>query len=371
MGSGRPARRNCSRRCTPCRRRTRAGSGCAERPSPRSLPAAQQLARRYAAGRESLGDHEQVAAVGLIKAVDGFEPAHGVEFGAYATPTLTGELKRYFRDRTAAVRLPRRLQELRLQIIRARGELAVYLGRTPSTADLAAYLDADEADATEVVAAQHVQHAMSIDASVHTGGSDAEGDVTVAGTVAATTRASPCRSCGCPCPSCCSGCSTVPGVWSIDDTAVDPAREIRTGHGYPDTAVRKQLTWVVTRVAAVTVPVDGRGRQPVPSRSRPAFDGTSSTADCWDVSSANGRSLRRGSAARLATAAGPHAAGSGAEQLPQRRWWASTCMPALTRPPASGRGARSWPVSCLSSSPPDLPCYQRRVRLGSSPMWRR
>jgi RNA polymerase sigma-70 factor (sigma-B/F/G subfamily) len=134
------------------------------------LPVARLLARRYAGGSEPLGDLVQVASLGLVKAVDGFDPARGVEFGAYASPTITGELKRYFRDRTTAVRIPRRLQELRLEMNRARDEL----GRTPGAADL----DADEAEIAEVIAAGHLQYPMSMDAPTAS-----DGDATVADSV--------------------------------------------------------------------------------------------------------------------------------------------------------------------------------------------
>ncbi|MFI5908010.1 sigma-70 family RNA polymerase sigma factor [Dactylosporangium sp. NPDC051541] len=141
------------------------------------LPAAKQLARRYAGSGEPLGDLMGVAALGLVKAVDGFDPDRGLEFGAYATPTVTGELKRYFRDRTSAVRLPRRLQELRLQLNHAREEL----GPTASIPDLAAHLGVDEEEIIEVLAAGHLQHPMSIDAPT---GAD-EDDATVADVVGA------------------------------------------------------------------------------------------------------------------------------------------------------------------------------------------
>ncbi|MFB9447313.1 sigma-70 family RNA polymerase sigma factor [Dactylosporangium vinaceum] len=124
------------------------------------LPAARNLARRYAGSGEPVGDLVQVASLGLVKAVDGFDPERGLEFGAYATPTVAGELKRYFRDRTSAVRVPRRLQELRLEMGKAREEL----GSTATVADLAAHLGVGEAEVAEVITAGHMQHPMSIDA---------------------------------------------------------------------------------------------------------------------------------------------------------------------------------------------------------------
>ncbi|WP_433064547.1 sigma-70 family RNA polymerase sigma factor [Dactylosporangium sp. CS-033363] len=128
------------------------------------LPAARNLARRYAGTGEPAGDLAQVAALGLVKAVDGFDPARGIEFGAYANPTVTGELKRYFRDRTGAVRIPRRLQELRLALNTAREELGSRLGRPPTAEELAVHLGATVAEIGEVERAGHLQRPMSFDA---------------------------------------------------------------------------------------------------------------------------------------------------------------------------------------------------------------
>ncbi|WP_433604691.1 sigma-70 family RNA polymerase sigma factor [Dactylosporangium sp. CA-139114] len=128
------------------------------------LPAARHLARRYCASGEPVGDLAQVAAVGLIKAVDGYDPQRAIEFGAYASPTVTGELKRHFRDRTGAVRLPRRLQELRMRLNRARDELTLALGRPPRAEDLAEHLGAGVDEIVECAAAGHLQRPISIDA---------------------------------------------------------------------------------------------------------------------------------------------------------------------------------------------------------------
>ena len=94
------------------------------------LPAAQRLARRFGRAGEPPDDVAQVGALGLIKAVDGFDATRGVEFGTYATPTILGEIKRYLRDRSAGVRVPRRLQELRLSVNAARDELTRLLYQT-------------------------------------------------------------------------------------------------------------------------------------------------------------------------------------------------------------------------------------------------
>ncbi|WP_432967312.1 SigB/SigF/SigG family RNA polymerase sigma factor [Dactylosporangium sp. CA-233914] len=127
------------------------------------LPAAQRLARRYGGGGETPADLAQVAALGLVKAVDGFDAGHGVEFGTYASPTITGELKRHFRDRGSAIRLPRRLQELRLAVNHARDTLEQDLGRSPTVADLAAEAGVTEDEVVEVIGAARAYRPLSLD----------------------------------------------------------------------------------------------------------------------------------------------------------------------------------------------------------------
>jgi RNA polymerase sigma-B factor len=127
------------------------------------LPAAHRLARRYARAGETAADLAQVAALGLVKAVDGFDPRHGTEFGTYANPTITGELKRHFRDRAAGVRLPRRLQELRMQVNQARDELTQQLGRFPTTADIALGTGLPEAHVVEAAKAAQAYRPLSLD----------------------------------------------------------------------------------------------------------------------------------------------------------------------------------------------------------------
>lgn len=143
------------------------------------LPTARQLARRFGGAGEPFADLVQVAALGLVKAVDGFDPSRGIEFGAYATPTIAGEIKRYFRDRTWGVRLPRRLQELRLQVNHARDELTQQLGRSPTVADLAEHLHTGEEDVIEVVGSGHAYRPVSLDTPTHT----AEETTTIADTI--------------------------------------------------------------------------------------------------------------------------------------------------------------------------------------------
>jgi RNA polymerase sigma-B factor len=126
------------------------------------LPLAYRLARRYARRGELFDELRQTATVGLIKAVDGFEPQRGTEFLGYAIPTIVGEIKRYFRDRTWSVRVPRRLQELRLLIGRARDELARESHRSPTVADLAAHLNVSEEEVLEGLESDYAYRAVSL-----------------------------------------------------------------------------------------------------------------------------------------------------------------------------------------------------------------
>jgi RNA polymerase sigma-B factor len=102
----------------------------------RFLPLAQHLSRRYGT-RGDDEDLEQVAAVALLKAIERFDPQHGVAFSSFAVPTILGELKRYFRDQGWMVRVPRPLQDLEQRVVRAADELTPQLGRTPTVAELA------------------------------------------------------------------------------------------------------------------------------------------------------------------------------------------------------------------------------------------
>jgi RNA polymerase sigma-B factor len=95
------------------------------------------LAQRFAGRGEPLDDLVQVAVVGLLKAVERFDPARGVAFSSFATPTILGELKRHFRDHTWAVRVPRRSQELHLEVREAASRLAQELGHAPTAREIA------------------------------------------------------------------------------------------------------------------------------------------------------------------------------------------------------------------------------------------
>lgn len=132
------------------------------------LPLAGHLARRFFRRGEQSDDLVQVATVGLIKAVDGYNPARGVEFTSYAVPTIVGELKRHFRDHGWSVRVPRRLQELKLAIGNATGPLGQRLGRSPTVADLAEHLDVSTDDVIEGMSTSQAYAAMSLSAPVGT-----------------------------------------------------------------------------------------------------------------------------------------------------------------------------------------------------------
>jgi RNA polymerase sigma-B factor len=110
------------------------------------LPMSVYLARRFGGRGELLDDLRQVAAVGLIKAVDRFDPARGGDFASYAMPTIIGEIKRHFRDKTWAVRVPRRLQELKRQLPAVTEELLQTLRRVPTSAELAQRLGISQRD---------------------------------------------------------------------------------------------------------------------------------------------------------------------------------------------------------------------------------
>src|SRR3954471_6674289 len=106
------------------------------------LPLARALAGRYAGRGEPLDDLVQVACVGIMKAIEGFDLTREVRFSSYATPTVLGEIKRHFRDRTWAMRVPRGMQELQLQIAKARDKLTADLGRSPTVQELSEAVDA-------------------------------------------------------------------------------------------------------------------------------------------------------------------------------------------------------------------------------------
>jgi len=116
-------------------------TGAREQLIQRHLPLVRSLARRYAGRGESLEDIEQVGAIGLIKAIDRFELERDVSLATYATPNVVGEIKRHFRDKGWAVRVPRALQELNASMSGAIERLTVKLSRSPTVAEIAADLE--------------------------------------------------------------------------------------------------------------------------------------------------------------------------------------------------------------------------------------
>ncbi len=128
------------------------------------LPLVEYLARRFRNRGEWLDDLTQVATIGLIKSIDRFDLERGVEFSTYATPTIVGEIKRHFRDKGWAVRVPRRLQELKLALAKAIGELAQNLGRAPTVAELAGHLQMSEEEVLEGLESANAYSTVSLDA---------------------------------------------------------------------------------------------------------------------------------------------------------------------------------------------------------------
>jgi RNA polymerase sigma-B factor len=127
------------------------------------LPLVEHLARRFRNRGEPLDDLTQVATIGLIKSVDRFDVERGVEFSTYATPTVVGEIKRHFRDKGWAVRVPRRLQELRLALTTATGELSQRHGRAPTVHELAEHLRITEEEVLEGLESANAYSTLSLD----------------------------------------------------------------------------------------------------------------------------------------------------------------------------------------------------------------
>ena len=128
------------------------------------LPLVEHLARRFRNRGEPYDDLVQVATIGLIKSVDRFDLDRGVEFSTYATPTIVGEIKRHFRDKGWAVRVPRRLQELRLSLTSATAELSQTLGRAPTVGELATFLRLSDEEVLEGLESANAYSTLSLDA---------------------------------------------------------------------------------------------------------------------------------------------------------------------------------------------------------------
>jgi RNA polymerase sigma-B factor len=130
----------------------------------RFMPLARSLARRYERSSESLDDLLQVASLGLLKAIDRFDPARGNAFVSFAVPTVLGELRRYFRDCCWDVHVPRGTQERTLKLEEAQRRLTLDRGRAPSVAELAEYLEIDTEQVLDAMAASQAYGALSLDA---------------------------------------------------------------------------------------------------------------------------------------------------------------------------------------------------------------
>ncbi len=137
----------------------------------RFMPLARKLARRYA-GRETSDDLIQVASLGLLKAIDRFDPSRGTAFTSLAVPTILGELKRYFRDAGWFAHVPRGVQELALKVQRAERTLSAKTGRSPTAQDIANYLELDVEEVLDALCAIAAHRSVSLDAPIGDGDSD-------------------------------------------------------------------------------------------------------------------------------------------------------------------------------------------------------
>ena len=125
----------------------------------------EHCARRFRNRGEPFEDLVQVGTIGLIKSIDRFDSDRGVEFSTYATPTIIGEIKRYFRDKGWAIRVPRRLQELRMQIGAATAELTQSLGRSPTPRELAEDIGCSVEEIVEGIESSNAYSTLSLDAT--------------------------------------------------------------------------------------------------------------------------------------------------------------------------------------------------------------
>jgi len=132
----------------------------------RFMPFARKLALRYIHSREPLDDLVQVACVGLLNAIERFDPAQGKAFTSFAAPTILGELKRYFRDKGWTIHVPRDLQERALAVTRHAERLSAELGRSPTLTELAGALDCTVDETVEAIDAAENYQLTSLDASV-------------------------------------------------------------------------------------------------------------------------------------------------------------------------------------------------------------
>jgi RNA polymerase sigma-B factor len=131
-----------------------------------NLPLARAIARRYAGRGEQFDDLVQIATIGLIKAIDRFDPGRGVPLESYAIPTMVGELKRHFRDRSWAVHVPRRLKELNLVLVGLINDLSVKLERSPTVVELAEAAGVEVEEVLEALESGEARTAVSLSTPV-------------------------------------------------------------------------------------------------------------------------------------------------------------------------------------------------------------
>ena len=149
----------------------------------RCLPMADHVARHFDRRGEALEDLTQVARLGLLNAVDRYDPSKGSNFVAFAVPTMMGEVRRYFRDHAWTMHVPRRIRDLHVQINKARTQLTQEVGRAPTAAELASTLGVDRESVVECLIASDAYQLRSIDAPV---GSDESQPQYVADTLGGT-----------------------------------------------------------------------------------------------------------------------------------------------------------------------------------------
>ncbi len=130
----------------------------------RFLPLARRLARRYRYSSEPFEDLLQVASIGLLKAVDRFDPERGTPFQSFAVPTILGEMRRYLRDSGWAVHMPRETQERALKVRAAQGRFALERGHAPTVGQLAEYLELDTEEVIDALLAMQAYESLSLDA---------------------------------------------------------------------------------------------------------------------------------------------------------------------------------------------------------------
>jgi RNA polymerase sigma-B factor len=140
------------------------------------MPLVRALASRYAGRGEPLEDLVQAGSIGLIKAVDRFDPDRGIKFSSYAIPTIVGEIKRHFRDKAWAMHVPRRLKELSLRLSHTLDELTTELGRSPTIAELAEATGVEEEDVVDALDSSNAYSTRSLHAPYEEGGDDSLAD---------------------------------------------------------------------------------------------------------------------------------------------------------------------------------------------------